>query len=72
VSRRVLNIFLPALTGALVLAIWHAIHLALSEDLRFLLPTPGAILRAFDTQGDALARAALNTTKGALLTALTT
>ena len=66
-SRRVLNILLPALTGALVLAIWHAIHLALSEDLRFLLPTPGAILRAFDTQGDALARAALNTTKGALL-----
>lgn len=66
-SRRALNIFLPALAGALVLAAWYGIHAMLSEDLRFLLPTPAAVLDALRTQGDALARATLNTTKGALL-----
>src|SRR4051812_45293313 len=35
--------------------------------MRFLLPTPGAILQAFHDHRDALARAALNTTQGALL-----
>jgi NitT/TauT family transport system permease protein len=65
--RRLLNIFLPALTGALVLALWYAIRAFLAEDMRFLLPTPTAIIEAFHANGDSLARAALNTTEGALL-----
>ena len=65
--RRLLNIFLPAATGALVLAAWYAVHFALSDDLRFLLPTPAAVVEAFRTHADSLARAALNTTQGALL-----
>jgi NitT/TauT family transport system permease protein len=65
--RRLLNIFLPAATGALVLAAWYAVHFALSDDLRFLLPTPGAIIDALRTNAASLARAALNTTQGALL-----
>lgn len=65
--RRLLHIFLPAATGALVLAAWYAVHFALSDDLRFLLPTPAAILEALRTNADSLARAALNTTQGALL-----
>lgn len=65
--RRFLHILLPAATGALVLAAWYAVHFALSEDLRFLLPTPAAVLEALRTHSDSLARAALNTTEGALL-----
>ena len=66
-SRRLQTIFLPAATGALVIAAWYAVHALLSEDLRFLLPTPTAVVTAFRTHADSLARAALNTTQGALL-----
>ena len=66
-SRRLLHIFLPAATGALVLAAWYAIHFLLADEMRFLLPTPGAILDAFRTNAPSLTRAALNTTEGALL-----
>jgi NitT/TauT family transport system permease protein len=66
-SRRLQHIFLPAATGALVLALWYGVHALLAEDLRFLLPTPLAILEAFRANAEALARAALNTTEGALL-----
>ena len=66
-SRRLQTIFLPAATGALVIAAWYTIHALLSEDLRFLLPTPTAVVTAFRTHADSLARAALNTTQGALL-----
>ena len=65
-SRRLQTIFLPAATGALVIAAWYAAHALLSEDLRFLLPTPTAVVTAFRTHADSLARAALNTTQGAL------
>lgn len=61
------RILLPALTGALFVAAWYAIHVLLSEDTRFLLPTPGAILEAFRQHAPALATASINTTKGALL-----
>lgn len=61
------RLLLPALTGALFVAAWYAIHALLSEDTRFLLPTPGAILAAFREHAPALATASLNTTKGALV-----
>jgi len=66
-NRRTLHLFLPAATGALFVAGWYAVHAFLSDDWRFLLPTPGAILAAFRDNRDALARATLNTTEGALL-----
>jgi NitT/TauT family transport system permease protein len=66
-NRPLLRILLPALAGALVLALWYAIHFYLSEDLRFLLPTPAAIVGAFHDHRDVLLRAAWNTSQGALL-----
>lgn len=66
-SRRLQTIFLPAATGTLVIAAWYGIHALLSDDLRFLLPTPTAVIAAFRTHADSLTRAALNTTQGALL-----
>src|SRR4051794_130910 len=66
-SRRVLSISLPAVTGALVIAAWYGAHFWLAEEMRFLLPTPGAILDAFRENASSLERAAFNTAKGALL-----
>lgn len=66
-SRPVLRIVLPAATGALVIALWYALHFLLSEDRRFLLPSPGAVLAALRDNAPFLARAALNTSKGALI-----
>ena len=66
-SRKSLNVFLPAATGALMVAAWYGLHFWLDPEMRFLLPTPGKILGAFHDHGDDLARAALNTTQGALL-----
>ncbi len=65
--RAPVRLLLPALTGAVFLAAWYAIHAFLSEDTRFLLPTPGATLEAFRDHAPALLTASLNTTKGALL-----
>ena len=65
--RKLLNIVLPALTGALVIAAWYGMHFYLAEEMRFLLPTPGAVLGAFRDNHAALTRAALNTGEGALL-----
>ena len=66
-SRTLLKIFLPAATGAIVVAIWFGIHLGLSSDMRFLLPSPAAVLSAFSEHRETLARAAWNTSQGALL-----
>lgn len=65
--RKFLNLILPAATGALFLVLWYALHLWLSEDMRFLLPTPSAVLNALRENSAILSRAALNTTEGALL-----
>jgi NitT/TauT family transport system permease protein len=65
-SRRLLHVFLPALTGAVFIALWYGIHGWLSEDFRFLLPTPGAVIEALGENADALRRATINTTLGAL------
>ena len=66
-SRVVLKALLPALAGAVFVGLWYAIHFLLSEDNRFLLPTPGAILEALVENRAVLIRAAINTTWGALL-----
>lgn len=66
-SRTLLQILLPVAVGALVVAAWYGIHFYLSEDMRFLLPTPDAIVRALGEHRAVLARAAWNTTQGALI-----
>ena len=66
-TRPFQRILLPAAAGALVIAVWYGVHFYLSEDMRFLLPTPGAILDAFFENRAVLARAAWNTSQGALL-----
>jgi NitT/TauT family transport system permease protein len=66
-SRPLLKLLLPAAAGALGLAIWYAVHLYLGEEMRFLLPSPGAVLEALVDHREVLARATLNTTEGALL-----
>lgn len=62
-----LRILLPAVTGALVIAAWYGIHFLIIEERRFMLPTPGAVLQAFQDNASYLADAAWNTSKGALL-----
>lgn len=65
--RSPLRIILPLLTGALVIGVWYAVHFLIDEERRFMLPTPGAVGRAFVDNGAYLAQAALNTSLGALL-----
>jgi NitT/TauT family transport system permease protein len=61
------RIILPALTGALVVGIWYGVHCYLDPEMRFLLPTPGAVLGALRDNAPSMAAAALQTSKGALL-----
>ena len=65
--KRLLNVLLPAAAGTLFVAIWYAIRFSMGEEMQFLLPSPGDILAAFRDNAGSLARAALNTTEGALL-----
>jgi NitT/TauT family transport system permease protein len=57
---------LPAFTGVAMIALWYAVHYALGEDRRFLLPSPAEVARAFVEKGPALRDAALSTATGAL------
>jgi NitT/TauT family transport system permease protein len=66
-NRRALNIIGPIATGLLVIAAWYGRHFTLSDETRFLLPSPGHVLNALRDNQDVLLRATLNTTKGALL-----
>jgi NitT/TauT family transport system permease protein len=65
--KRLFHLVFPAAAGALFIAIWYAIRFSMGEEMQFLLPTPGEILRALHENREALARAALNTAEGALL-----
>lgn len=65
--RPPIKLLLPAVAGAVVLGLWYGVHFYLEEEMRFLLPTPGAVLRAFWEHHEALGRATVNTTQGALL-----
>jgi NitT/TauT family transport system permease protein len=66
-ARPLLRILLPAAAGALVILLWYAIHFYLADDMRFLLPTPRAIIEAFFEHREVMVRAAWNTSKGALI-----
>lgn len=67
-SRKLLlHIFLPALTGAVVVGLWYGVHYWLSDEMRFLLPTPGAVIDALRNNAGEFSRAAFNTTEAALL-----
>ena len=48
-----LQLLLPAVAGALGVGLWQIAHAALSDDFRFLLPAPAAVLAAFQ-EHDAL------------------
>jgi NitT/TauT family transport system permease protein len=61
------QILLPFATGVLVLIAWYARRATLGEDSLFLLPSPGQVIDALVANRDVLARATLNTTKGALI-----
>lgn len=65
--RFLLNILLPLVTGGLVVAAWYFRRATLSEEMRFLLPSPGQVIAALRDNREVLTRAALNTTQGALL-----
>lgn len=65
--KPLLSVLLPAAAGIAFLALWQAAHVALGEDLRFLLPAPGAVWQAALDHRATLLRAALNTAEGALL-----
>lgn len=67
VSRPFLRFLLPAVAGVIVIAVWYAVHFYLDEEMRFLLPTPGSIIEAFQEHHEAMGRAAWNTSKGALI-----
>ncbi|MFM8618500.1 MAG: ABC transporter permease [Opitutaceae bacterium] len=64
--KPLLNLLLPAAAGAAFLALWHGAHLSLSEDSRFLLPSPGGVWQAMLDHRATLTRATLNTAEGAL------
>ena len=65
--RRALTVLLPVLTGGLFIALWYWRRATLSDDFKFLLPSPQQVVDAFFENRDVLARATLNTAKGALL-----
>lgn len=64
---RIVRRILPFATGVGMILLWYAIDLGMSSEQRFLLPTPGAVAKAFADEGPALWSAALNTGGGALL-----
>ena len=67
-NRRLATFALPALTGALLIAVWYTLRLyVIPVEQRFLLPAPDAVLGAFSTHGAQLWGATLSTATGALL-----
>lgn len=66
-NRRLLTVLCPIVTGLIVLAAWQWRHETLSDETRFLLPSPAQVLSALQENHEILARAAFNSSKGALL-----
>ena len=56
-SLRARTIIYPLLAGVVVVAGWYGRHATLAEDMQFLLPTPGDILRALRDNQDVMVRA---------------
>ncbi|HVU36581.1 MAG TPA: ABC transporter permease [Opitutaceae bacterium] len=65
--RWILNLLLPVIAGAAMVAVWYAVHAGLSADYRFLLPSPGQVIGALHDNAAVLWHATLNTGAGALL-----
>jgi NitT/TauT family transport system permease protein len=66
-KSRFLKILLPLLVGVLIVATWYGINHALSDNWKFLLPTPDRVFAAFQANQAVLARATVNTAEGALI-----
>lgn len=66
-SRKLLTNLLPAVTGVGMILAWFAICMSLSQDQRFLLPTPREVFSAFIDKGPALWSGAVATGGGAIL-----
>jgi NitT/TauT family transport system permease protein len=66
-ASRLVRFLLPVATGVGMILLWYGINMTMSSEQRFLLPTPGAVARAFVDEGPELWGAALNTGGGALL-----
>ena len=66
-QRPLRKFLLPVVAGAVVIGAWYGVHFYLDPEMRFLLPTPGAIAHAFAENRESLLTAAVNTSKGALL-----
>ena len=66
-SRKLVNLLLPLLTGALMILLWYARRAMLEDEMKFLLPSPVQVIAALGEHRDLLWRGAINTTKGALL-----
>ena len=61
------TILLPALAGVLMIVGGYLVDWWLSEDMRFLLPTPWQVLTAMRDNAPILWQATVNTTEGAVL-----
>ena len=66
-KRSVIDILLPAFSTALLVGLWYLVHALMSEEQRFLLPTPLGVLKALSKESHTLWGAAQNTFLGALL-----
>ena len=66
-KRSVIDILLPAFSTALLVGLWYLVHALMSEEQRFLLPTPVEVIKSFGKEGAALWGAAKNTFLGATL-----
>jgi NitT/TauT family transport system permease protein len=64
--RKLLRQLLPVFTGVGVIAAWYGLRALMSDEQRFLLPTPDEVIRAFGANGPALWAGARNTLVGAL------
>ena len=58
---------LPILSGLAFLGMWYAIHFAMDEERRFLVPAPHHVSAAFGAHAAALFNAASNTVVGAFI-----
>jgi NitT/TauT family transport system permease protein len=66
-KRSKFDLLLPVFSTALLIGLWYLVHSLMSDEQRFLLPTPHAVIRAFGKEWPALWAAAQNTFVGAIL-----
>lgn len=61
------TLWLPVATGVLALGLWQSVHGSLSDDWRFLFPSPRQVVTAWRENAAVLWNATLNTTVAAVL-----